>query len=129
MKALFFQILLATEPPLHRVERGEWPYVQTFKPIFIFLNDRDIGLTGQTIFDQYNWLHRTTSYMASTHMARGVTGTCEHVIVDSGVQCRLKPMYELLVLAVYGTYGLCTIDRARYCNQYLFESSDQLGDN
>lgn len=26
---------------------------------------------------------------------------------------------------MYGTYGLCTQDRSRYCNKYLFESADQ----
>lgn len=111
----------------YRIERGEWPYIETLKPIFIFINDRDIvgSNKANAHLDNYKWIHRQSSFLATTHMARGVTGTCEHVIVDSGVQCRLKPMYELLNLAVYGTYGLCTIDRARYCNQYLFESSDQ----
>jgi len=109
----------------HRLDRNEWPYIETMKPIFVFLNDRDLDNTKTRIFRENRWLHRQSSYMTSTHMSRGVTGTCEHVIIDSGVQCRLKPMYELLTLAVYGTYGLCTVDRARYCNQYLLESSDQ----
>ena len=109
----------------HRLERSEWPFIETMKPIFVFLNDRDLDNTKTRIFRENPWLHRQSSYLTSTHMSRGVTGTCEHVIIDSGVQCRLKPMYELLTLAIYGTYGLCTLDRARYCNQYLLESSDQ----
>ena len=106
-----------------KVENGEWPYLNTEKPVFVFLNDRDTKHTG--LFEKYSFLHKQSELLGSTHMARGVTGTCNHVILDSGVQCRIKPHTDLLSLSVYGTYGLCTMDRSRYCNKFIFESTEQ----
>ena len=81
----------------HRLHHGDWPYIGTRQAVFIFINDNVIDPMHE-VFERYSWIHRQSQFLVSTHMIRGVTGSCKHVVSDSGLQCRLKPNQELLSL-------------------------------